>query len=89
MKAELQIDTKQMAADIAAALADKLTIPDTLSLSTVAEKLDCSTQHVGTLIDMGHLEALDIAEDTAKRKSLRVYVRSLDAFMNSRRVTAA
>ena len=83
----LNLDIDTLAAAIAAALPERSKLPELASLQTVAEVLDCSTEHVRSLIAAGHLAAVDIAENPPKRAALRVTRQSLTAFATeSRRV---
>lgn len=58
--------------------------PRYLKPSTVADELGCTPEHVYALISAGHLEAIDVSEDTTKRKSLRVTEASLRVFTTIR-----
>jgi hypothetical protein len=82
----LNLDVVELASAIAAALPERVKLPELLSLQSVAELLDCSTEHVRSLIAGGHLAAVDIAEDPTKRAALRVTRTSLAAFTEKRRL---
>lgn len=77
-------DIAAIAERIAAALPAQL--PQLLSIPTVAERLECSTDHINNLIALGELEAINIATDLSKRKELRVTVESLSKLMDTRKV---
>jgi hypothetical protein len=82
----LNLDVGELATAIAAALPEHVRMPELISLQSVAELLDCSTEHVRSLVAGGHLVAVDIAEDPTKRAALRVTRASLAAFTQARRL---
>lgn len=77
-------DIAAIAERIAAALPGQL--PKLLSIPSVAERLECSTDHINNLIALGQLEAINIATDLSKRKELRVTATSLSKLMDCRKV---
>lgn len=79
----LEIDIDQLAAAIVAAMPGSAALPRYLALQAVADSLDCSAEHVRSLIEAGHMEAVDIAD--GGKKQLRVPQASLQRFMETRK----
>jgi excisionase family DNA binding protein len=78
----LNLDIKQLATEIAAAMPNRL--PRFLSLQQVAEVLSCSPDHVRSFIASGELAAIDIGN--AEKKQIRVPEDSLQEFAARRKV---
>ena len=81
MQNELATITRQVAVDVAAALADLLesrqTIQPTLSVGEVAKELGCSYDTVSRWVASGTLPAIKV------NGFLRIAIRDLNAFMES------
>lgn len=54
--------------------------------AVVAEALDCSREHVVSLIRSGALDAVNIAQTTEARPEYRVSRESFEAFLKARQV---
>lgn len=79
-------DVQRLASAIAAAIKTKDPSLTFLGLQEAADALDCSVEHVRTLVAAGHLQAIDISEDQNKRKSPRISAASIAKFAEVRRV---
>ena len=74
-----EADIARLAVRIAAELPYR-SIPQHYSLQTVAERLECSVDHVRALVIAGKLNAVDIASG-AERKTLRISHASLESWL--------